>query len=180
MQTKPKSNSVITSKLVDGAIVFTIATVGDLQLRLDALSQEVRERAMIHGLTQRVSDAAAIGFLKDEKRFATPQEKYDAMAELVAHYSSGTAEWSRTRSAPGIGADSALLVKCLSQLYTDRSTEQLKAWVAKRSRSERTALLLSEKIKPLADEIRSQSASGASADDLIADLETMPESQSDE
>lgn len=179
MQTKPKSNSVITSKFEGGVLSFSVATVGTLNLEISALHQEIRERAMVHGLTQRISDAAAIGFLKDENRYATAQEKFDAMSELVAHYMTGTSEWSRTRSAPGVGADSALLVKCLSRLYPDRTAEQLKAWVAKRSKAERTALLLSEKVKAIADEIRAQSASTANADDLIADLETMPEEQAE-
>lgn len=178
MQTKAKSNSVITSKVEGQTLIFTVKDIGNLRLNFTDLSETVRERAMVHGMVQRISDAAAIARSAENGYKVSAQEKYDAMAELVAHYASGTSEWSRARGAPGIGADAALLVKCLAQIYDDRTLEQLKAWVAKRSKSERTALLMSEKIKPLADEIRAQSASDISADDLIADLETM--SQGDE
>lgn len=119
MGTKAKSNSVITARaeVPEGRIVFTVLGVGDITFDVTKASGEVTRRALYHGLTQRVSDAAAIPFNKAENRYATPQEKYEAMRELVEHYHTGTSEWSRKRSAGGarVDVETALILRALAE-----------------------------------------------------------------
>jgi len=57
-----KKNSVISATVNDDAtaILFTVAGAGEITLTLSALSDDVRSRAMAHGLVQKISDAAAI------------------------------------------------------------------------------------------------------------------------
>lgn len=109
MQAKPKSNSVITTKpLPDGRIEFTILRAGPadehglptnrvLVLDPDRCSPDNRARAMLHGFVQRIVDKAALP--RDPKTFkpASASDKADAMAELIEHYHTGSAEWSPTR-----------------------------------------------------------------------------------
>ena len=137
MATKAKSNSVITAQPGEQGITFTVLGVGDIVLMFDQLSQGVRQRAMVHGLTQRISDAAAIPFNKDENRYATASEKYAAMQALVEHYHTGTEEWSRTRAAGGSRADgeTALILRAVAEhqgVSVDDMRERVKAIATKR------------------------------------------------
>jgi hypothetical protein len=121
---KAKSNSIISTgvgRTADGETViqFAVKGVGDLTLHVGDLSPEIKERAMVHGLLARVVDSAAIGFLKDEKRYATAQEKFDAMAELVDYLESGTTEWNRKRGRPegsGAGETGGIVARALARV----------------------------------------------------------------
>ena len=145
MATKAKSNSVITAKPDKQGITFTVLGVGDIVLGFDQLSASVRQRAMVHGLTQRISDAAAIPFNKEENRYATPQEKFEAMQALVEHYHTGTEEWSRTRAAGGsrVDGETTLILRAVAEHQgcpVEDMRERVKAIAAKREMTPREYL----------------------------------------
>lgn len=93
MQSKPKSNSVVTSNWVNETQLLVIGVLGAGQITFDPAkaSQSCRDYAMIHGFTQRLSNASAIP--KRDGISASPQEKYEAIMRLREHYESGTEEW---------------------------------------------------------------------------------------
>jgi hypothetical protein len=147
MATKAKSNSIITAQpalgrdvesgALTGCIKFTVLGVGELVLDITKLSPENISRAVAHGMTQRISDAAAIPFNKDENRYATAQEKYEAMRALVEHYETGTSEWARNRAVGGPRADgeTALILRAVAEhqgVSVDDMRERVKAIATKR------------------------------------------------
>jgi hypothetical protein len=102
METKKRSNSIISTRVDATGVVFSVADVGELSLLFGELSEAVKQRAMAHGLIQRVCDAAALSRNPDTGKSATPQDKYNAMRDIVAHYRTGTVEWA-LRRAGGTG-----------------------------------------------------------------------------
>ena len=135
----------------------------------------------MHGLKQRVSDAAALSRNATTGKSATPEEKRVAMSELIEHYNSGTADWNRARRAGARAtrdSDAVMLLAALARLYPERTEEQLKTWVEKRSKADRAALMLSEKIKPIIEELREAQGASADANDLLMDLETLSDEAS--
>lgn len=168
MQTKPKSNSVITHSVVSpGVLSFNVLGVGAITFDTSKVEQSNRERAMLHGFIQRISDRAAIGRNPDTGASATAQDKYNAMAALVAHYESGSAEWS-TRVAGSTSG--GLLFTCLRELYPTKSVEELRATIEKWSKSEQNAVLASAKVKPIADRIRAEAGKSVDVDSLLDEL----------
>lgn len=168
-----KSNSVISTKVEDEGLtlVFEVKGAGVLKLDRTRLSAKVRERAELHGLIQRVSDRAAISRNKDNGFKVTPEAKLEAMKVLVDHLNSGTEEWELKREGGGgPSVETTLLVKALGEIYPQRTEEQLREWLRKRSASDRAALLASEKIKPIVERLRAQSAQGIDADELLSEL----------
>jgi len=168
-----ESTRVIAHEIDENGVTFVVKDVGKLRLAFANLSGTVRDRALAHGLVQRVSDAAAKSRDAKTGRPAEPKLKFEAMKELVDHYMSGTESWSLGRETEGQNVQ--LLVECLKEIYPERSEEQLREWLKKRSAADRKALLLSEKIKPIADRITSEKLKHIDAEDLLSDLETMPE-----
>ena len=137
MQTKAKSNSVITHERLDnGNLVFHVLGAGDVifdpKLASDANNRQARD----HGWVQRISDKAALGFMKEEGRFATAEEKRDAMQGLVDHLHSGSADWNM-RVASGEPAESGLTYAALAQVK-GWDISRAKESVAKRAEAEGT------------------------------------------
>lgn len=110
MQNKGKTNSVVTHALVAGGVIeFTVKGAGSFRLDPNALSQAVRDRAMLHGLIQRVSDKAALGRDPVTGLPASPQDKLDRMRALAEFYMEGGDAWSPDREASGEGGGKASL-----------------------------------------------------------------------
>ena len=187
MQTKAKSNSVVTHRL-DGTagteLIFTVKGAAqsddgallDVELRFspERASTECRTRAELHGWIQRISDAAAISRDTKTGKSATAAEKLAAMAKLVEHYETGTADWKMAGSGGGGGAGSAekaLLVRCLMEIYPLKTEDEMKEWVSKRSAQERAGLLASERIKAIADRITAEAVKTVDVDVMFAELD---------
>ena len=108
MQSKPKSNSVIThlvTELDDGnmTITFNVRDAGEVVLNTSRLHDDIMQRAAVHGLIQRISDAAALSRDADTGKSASPADKLAAMQALVSHYETGTSEWKRAGTGEGGG-----------------------------------------------------------------------------
>lgn len=175
MQTKPKSNSVVTHRLeAEGrAIVFVVKDAGEVTLDLGKLSNAVFTRAATHGLIQRVSDRAAIG--RDPKTFkpVDPMVKLEAMRGLVEHYHTGTEDWAMVRvgGGAGPGQETLWLVAALREIYPQRTEEQLRSWLGKRTKAEKAALMTSDKVGPVVERLRSEAGEGVKAEELLSELD---------
>lgn len=125
MVTKPKSNSVVSARVVEGGIVFDVLNTGKVTLDLTRTSQAVKDHAMLHGLVQRVSDAAAIPCSTVTGKSASPAEKFAAISALVGWYNSGTVEWRKPKVGAKVkggrgslgGAETPLILKAMEEVY---------------------------------------------------------------
>jgi hypothetical protein len=176
MQTKPKSNSVITHKVEGEVITFAVKDVGELMFDTTKVSEAVGNRAKIHGLIQRVSDAAAMSRAAADGELIPVAElnkrKFEAMRKLVEHYESGTEEWT-LRSAGGGGTGEGILIQALALMYPEKTREALSAFVGKLKPVERTKLLNSDKVRPFAEQIRAELAKGIDAEEMLGALEAL-------
>lgn len=177
MQTKPKANSVITSRLAEGggAIIFTVKGEGELTLDLGRIAPANRQRAELHGWVQRISDAAAIPFNKEEGRYATPGEKFEAMRALVEHYHEGGVEWGRKTAkggAPKVTSEDLLILRAVAEVQgceVATMRERVKEMAEKREVTQRAylgaILAKSASVKAVVERLRAeQPAAGAGLD----------------
>ena len=91
----------------NGTVTFRTRGMPDLVLHWNKLHPKVQMRAGLAGMAQvRIVDAAAVG-VADRKTGAIIPEgerielKHERMARLVAHYESGTEDWSRVSEGGG-------------------------------------------------------------------------------
>jgi hypothetical protein len=173
---KVKANSVITHEVieVDGGAIgvkFKVKDAGEVELDLTKVSAANQRRAMVHGFVQRVSDRAAISRDTKTGASASPAEKLEAMQELVEHLNSGAESWSMGREGGGgASLDVALLVSALCEVYSEKPRDEVQAWVRKRTREERAALMGGEKLKPIVDRLRLEQSKGVDAEALLGEL----------
>lgn len=152
MQTKPKSNSIIThtAAVTDqgyNEITFTVRGAGQVTVDFEMLHPTIVARAAVHGMIQRISDAAAISRNTENGLAATPADKLLAMEKLVAHYHSGTDQWSRVQSG---GPKGGLLFKALCEMYGDDKTpEEIREFLDSLSDKEQAGLRLDSEVAPI-------------------------------
>lgn len=151
-------------------IRFKVEGVGELILATSALSNEVRRQAMIHGLVQRISDAAALSRDAKTGKSASPEEKFKAMKVLVDHYASGTVSWNLAGGERGPSDEVRLLIEALLEVYPKKSKDELSVWTRKRSKEELAALMGQENLKAIMDRKRGERASGVDAEALLGEL----------
>lgn len=120
MQTKPKANSIITSRFDEerNIIVFTVLGEGEVELDLTKVSPANMARAAVHGWNQRIPAAAAIGVTDKDGTIIPKAErtriKYERMNDLCRFYESGTEEWARR--AAGGGGGRSLVIEAIAAL----------------------------------------------------------------
>lgn len=65
------------------------------------LDQRVIDAAIVHGLTQKIIDAAALSRNPDTGRAATPEDKFNAMRAVADRLQAG--EWNATKGGGVVG-----------------------------------------------------------------------------
>lgn len=152
-----------------GSDTLVIKTVLGNTYRVTAgeLSFDILRMATMHGLKQKLVDAAAIGRDPDTGRTASPQIKIAAMEEVLNRLLAG--EWNKRREGNPTGG---LLLRALARLYPTRTREQLVEFLAGKSDAEKAALRRNPKVAAVIEEIRAESADDESidSDELLAGL----------
>lgn len=123
---KQRSNSAYIFSLRDGKLVWAYPGIGELVLDPDKVSATNRARFIVHGMKQRVNDAAALDAGADGK--VDPQAKYAEMQRMIEHLESGTEDWNIRPSAGSTGPASYVtqaLVALGTYQGTDVSTPEL-------------------------------------------------------
>lgn len=132
---------------------------------LSEIHTDMLNHAALHGLKQKICDAAALG------AEYSISEKYTAMKEVFDRIYSAEPQWNKT--AGGGGGATGLLFRALCRLYPDKSPEQLRAYHDKLDKKQQAALRGNPKIAPIIEKIKLEAANttGVDSDELLAGLE---------
>lgn len=175
--TTAKNATPAISAAIDGAfLTLTFAHDPAAPLVIDAtrLTPEIQQAAMMHGLKQKLVDAAAISRNPDTGRSATVEDKYTAVREVFDRLYAG--EWNKRREAgTGTGGQS-LLLAAMCKLYAGRKTEaELREWIKGLTDEEQSTLRSSARVAPIIAEIKAardaKKSKGVDADALFAELD---------
>lgn len=168
-----RSNSVITTEpMIENGqeigIVFRVKGAGYVPFDLRKVHPNNAQHAAMHGFIQRISDAAAMSRDTKTGEAASPADKLEAMRRLVAHYESGTPEWSRVREA---GPKGGLLFDALCEVYGHKKAPtEIREWLDTLSDKEQAALREDDTIAPVIARIKAERAKDAPKMDTKAIL----------
>src|SRR5262249_20740261 len=119
--------------LATARVEFSVKGAGTFVFDPASCSAAVRERARLHGFTQRLSDKAAKG--RDDKTgaSATPEEKMRGMAGLAKEYDSRAEGWrpGRAGAAKGPGAGLGRMALAAVAEVTGRGVEEIRELVVR-------------------------------------------------
>ena len=165
-----KRNATITATIIGNTLALTFANGETLTIRGDALTSDVQQYAMMHGLKQKLVDAAAISRNPETGRPATVEDKYQAVKTVYDRLLAGA--WNATRE--GGGATGGLLLQALVRMYAGRKTpDELRAFLADKTDAEKTALRKNPRVAQIIEDIRVETGKAANidTDEMLGELE---------
>jgi hypothetical protein len=139
-----------------------------LNIHASELSLDIQAMCMMHGLKQKLVDAAAISRDPETGRSAGIAEKYQAVMAVVERLSAG--EWNLPREGGGSGS---LLFKAVCRVYGSKAPEALKAWLDGKTDEQKKALKLNPTIAAAIAEIQAEAIkdSDIDSDDLLNEID---------
>lgn len=158
--------TINANSIGNGTLTLTFRDGRMLQLDGADLNGELQRMAMMHGLKQKLVDAAAISRNPDTGRSATIEDKYNAVREVYDRLLAG--QWNKGRDGGG-STKGGLLFRALCILYADKSPEAIKAYLDGKSKAEQAALRATKKIADVIDTLRAE-GSNDDGDALLDEL----------
>ena len=161
----------IEATVTDGGTLILEFRHGErIALRPDELTPEIQRAAMLHGLKQKLVDAAAIARDTTTGRAATIQTKYDAVKEIFDRITGESPSWNKPR-AGGVGGQGGLLARAIAR-YKNVALEQAKAYLDRLTDAQKQALRVDHRIAAIINELRLESAkpAGIDTDALLSGL----------
>lgn len=198
MQSKPKTNSIITSHIPDDTdylefmvrvparMVFEVRNPDGTMFRevefdLSAVHPDNLGRAVVHGFNQRIPDAAAIGLTDADGNIIPKTErtriKAERMNDLCRFYESGTEAWGRKGDGGGGRSLTIEAIARVKAIEYDRAVEMVDRHAATVCGGDRKKALRelakSPKVQAAMNAIRAERTPVAdeTADDLLDSME---------
>lgn len=158
----------------DGALVLAFRHGETLRVHPEALNPEIQRMAMLHGLKQKLVDAAAISRDTATGRAATIATKFDAVKEIFDRITGAGGEapsWNKPR-AGGAGGQGGLLARAIAR-YKNVTVEQAKAYLDRLTDAQKQALRVDPRIAAVINDLRAESAkpAGIDTDALLGGLD---------
>jgi len=171
--TKTANTPAIAADINNGTVLTLTFAHGE-KLHLDAsqLSADIRLMATMHGLKQKLVDAAAISRNPETGRAASVADKYDAVKEVYDRLLAG--EWNKRREGGAGGSAGGLLFRALCRMYAGKKdADAIREFLEAKTDAEKAALRKNAKVAAIIEEIRAESAKpgDSTSEDLLADLE---------
>ena len=171
--TTKKPSAVETSTSSDGLHLRLMFSHGEtLTVEIAKLSPEITQQAVIHGLKQKLCDAAAISRDPVTGKTATIETKYAAVREVFDRITAPDGTWNKIRE--GGNSSGGLLLTALVRMYAGRKTrDELVEFLATKTDAEKSALRKNAKIAAIIDEIKAERATdgdGIDSDSLLDEL----------
>ena len=165
-----KRNAAISATITDGILMLAFANGQTLTLQADTLNTDIQQQAMLHGLKQKLVDAAAISRNPETGRAASVEDKFQAVKTVYDRLLAGA--WNATRE--GGGTTGGLLLQALVRMYAGRKTpDELRAFLADKTDAEKTALRKNPRVAQIIEDIRAEQGKVANidTDELLGELE---------
>lgn len=151
--------TVVTASITDGALTLDFVTGQSLTIRPSQLSQEIRDAATLHGLKQKLVDAAALSRDPKTGGTASPIDKYSAVQAVYDRLLAGA--WNAQRGGDGTGAGAAgggLLYAALCRHYPQTDPTKLREWLAKQAPAQQASLRKNPAIAEIIETIKLERA----------------------
>ena len=158
----------------DGALVLAFRHGEVLCVHPESLAPEIQRAAMLHGLKQKLVDAAAISRDTTTGRAATIATKYAAVREVFDRIIGAGGEapsWNKPR-AGGAGGQGGLLARAIAR-YKNVGVAAAKAYLDRLTDAQKQALRVDPRIATIINDLRAESAkpAGIDTDALLGGLD---------
>lgn len=173
---RTSKKSTIMADVFLPKMTLTLTFINGKEIVVDAntLSEEIRNQALLHGLKQKLVDAAAISRNLDTGASASVDDKYNAVKKIADRLTAPGAKWNEGRAAgsdpsPTAGVNNILL-RALMKM-TGRDMEYVKAYLGNKTKEQRAALRKNPRVVQIMAELSAATVvNGVNTDDLLEEL----------
>lgn len=159
----------ISTDIFGKTLTINFSNGKSLEIDVGNLSADIVLQATLHGLKQKLVDAAAIARNTDTGKSATLADKFAAVAEVHARLTSATPSWNKVRSE-GSGNGNSLLVRALMTMG-NKTKAQIDAFLETKSKEEKAALRANPKVAAIIAELQAANVDESiNTDDMLAEL----------
>jgi hypothetical protein len=157
----------------NGTLVLAFRHGEVLRIHPESLTPEIRHAALLHGLKQKLVDAAAISRDTATGRAATIVTKYDAVREIFDRITGENPSWNKPRVGGASGAG-GLLARAIAR-YKSVPVEAAKAYLDRLTDAQKQALRVDPRIATIINDLRAESAkpAGIDTDALLGGLDDL-------
>ena len=167
-----KRDIATTVDATAGTLQLVFSNDNVLTIDIAQLNASIVNHAILHGLKQKLVDAAAISRNPVTGGTADIEDKYNAVKEVFDRITGENPQWNKNReTGSGGGVSGGLLLRALIRLYPTKSADDLKKYVDSKTKQEQAALRGNPKIAAMIDTIRAEKSGGVNSDDLLAELD---------
>lgn len=167
-----KAQNTIVASIFNTTLSLTFSDGNDLHLDYTTLAPEIVKQAVLHGLKQKLVDAAAIG-AKDGK-YATVAQKYAAVKEVYDRLTGANgqpASWNKVRGNGDTPSSArGLLVRALMELR-NKDEATVDRYLDTLSKEQLSALRNNSQVAAKIAELKSRGAA-IDSDELLAGLDS--------
>lgn len=174
--TNTKRNAAVSATIVEGGettagvLQLSFANGQIIQITTDALTPAIARAALLHGLKQKLVDAAAMSRNPETGRSATIEDKFAAVQAVYERLLAG--QWNAVRGEGS--ATGGMLLSALVRLYDGRKTpEQVREYLATLTDAQKTALRANSRVAPIIEQIRAERGQATDTDALLDELDGM-------
>ena len=160
----------IDATIDGGTLTLAFGNGERIVVHADTLASDIRNHATMHGLKQKLVDAAAISRNPDNGRSATIDDKYNAVREVYDRLLSG--QWNKGRADGESGATGGLLFRALCIVYADKTPEAIREFLGKKTKEQQAALRVVPKIATIIEQLKAAKVKtdGVDTDALLDEL----------
>lgn len=169
--TATTTTKAISTDIIEGKLFMIFGNGENLIVNPASLSDEIRLAAMLHGLKQKLGDAAAISRNPDTGRSASLDDKIAAVREVFDRITAPDGTWNKVRESGEGSGNGGLLFRALCNLYAGKRTpEQITTFLASKTEAEKAALRKTAPVAAEIERIRPAPKASGNGDDLLAEL----------
>lgn len=166
----PTKKADIATDIFNNILTINFSNGEVIEVDITKLSPEIQKQAMLHGLKQKLVDAAAIARDTSTGRSATIADKFVAVKEVADRITSADGTWNKVREAGATSSGSAsLLARALVQL-TGKPRADIDAFLETKSKEEKKALATSDKVAPIIAQLQNAAVASIDADGMLQSL----------
>lgn len=151
----------VTAAIDGDVMTLTFASGQELVVTPPMFTPEIAAQATMHGLKQKLVDAAALSRNPDTGRSATADDKFNAVKEVFDRLLSG--HWNKPREGAG-SVKGGLLFAALCRMQPGKPAEEIKLWLDEKSDEQKAALRKNPKVAAIIAEIQSERAKSGDVD----------------
>jgi hypothetical protein len=166
-KTMAANNRAIQTTIdIEAGTLSIVTDAGTITVTIGELEKGIINHATLHGLKQKIVDAAAL------PNGATITEKFTAMQEVYARLTGDEPAWNKGAGA-GNGGTGGLLFRALCRLYPTKTPDAIKGYLDKQDNKKQAALRKDPKVSAMIETVRAEGikTTGIDAGELLNELD---------